>query len=55
MPFDPTPDPQPLILCPRCKLEMRLLGIEVYDSGYDLFSFECTQCGRLEVRTVRSP
>jgi hypothetical protein len=54
IPFDPTPDPQPLILCPRCKLEMRLLGIEPYNSGLELFTFECTRCGHLEVRTVPS-
>jgi hypothetical protein len=54
MPFEPTPDPEPLIVCPHCKLEMRLLGIESYKSGRDLFTFECTKCGHLEVRTLRT-
>jgi hypothetical protein len=53
MPFEPMPDPQPLILCPRCKLEMRLLGIEPYNSERELFTFECTECGQLEVRMAR--
>jgi hypothetical protein len=42
----------PLILCPKCQREMRLFGIEAERPGRDLFTFECTQCARLEVRGV---
>ena len=52
MPDEPKPAAEPLLLCPRCKLEMRLLGIEPDESDYDLFTFECTKCGRIEVRRV---
>ena len=43
---------EPLILCPQCKVEMRLFGIEAENSTRDLFTFECDKCGRLEVRGV---
>jgi hypothetical protein len=43
---------EPLLLCPHCKLEMRLLGIEPDKPGYDLFTFECTKCGRFEARSA---
>jgi len=48
----PAPVP-PLLLCPHCAIEMRLLGIEPENDRRDLFTFECTTCGRLEVRGVR--
>jgi hypothetical protein len=43
---------QPLIVCPRCNLEMRLFGIESESDVRDLFTFECGACGQLEVRGV---
>lgn len=50
-----TPAPssvEPLLLCPACMTEMRLLGIEPETETRDLFTFECDECGRLEVRDV---
>jgi hypothetical protein len=41
---------QPLIVCPKCSLEMRLFGIEAESDVRDLFTFECSSCGALEVR-----
>jgi hypothetical protein len=39
--------------CPKCNLEMRLLGIEADNvTSGDLFTFECTNCGHLEVMGV---
>jgi hypothetical protein len=43
---------QPLTLCPRCSLEMRLFGIEPNSDVRDLYTFECGTCGQLEVRGV---
>ena len=43
---------QPLIVCPICKLEMRLFGIEAENEVRDLFTFECSSCDALEVRGV---
>lgn len=43
---------QPLIVCPKCKLEMRLFGIEAENEVRDLFTFECSTCDALEVRGV---
>ena len=43
---------KPLILCPKCNVEMRLFGIELESDKRDLFTFECTACGGLEVRGV---
>lgn len=43
---------EPLILCPTCKVEMRLFGIEPQKPGRDVFTFICGSCGRLEVRGV---
>jgi hypothetical protein len=40
----------PLMLCPACGNEMRLLGIESETPARDLYTFECAKCGRLEVR-----
>ena len=40
----------PLMLCPTCATEMRLLGIESESPARDLYTFECGKCGRLEVR-----
>jgi hypothetical protein len=42
-----------LIECARCDLELRLLGVEAEKVGRDLYTFECTKCGHIEVRTVR--
>jgi hypothetical protein len=42
---------QPLIVCPKCNLEMRLFGIEAETDVRDLFTFECN-CRALEVRGV---
>ena len=45
---------EPLLLCPRCELEMRLLGIEAEEPGRDLYTFECDKCEHIEVGTVRT-
>lgn len=42
----------PLMLCPTCATEMRLLGIESENPARDLYTFECPKCERLEVRGV---
>ena len=41
-----------LISCPKCKREMRLIGIEAESDVCDLFTFECIRCRGLEVRGV---
>ena len=43
----------PLLLCPKCKVEMCLLGIEAESAKRDLYTFECSTCGGLEVRGAR--
>jgi hypothetical protein len=43
---------EPLILCPDCNLEMRLFGVESESAIRDLYSFDCTRCGRIEARGV---
>jgi hypothetical protein len=45
--------PKALLLCPHCKVEMSLLGIEAEDDARDLYTFECSGCRVLEVRGVR--
>jgi hypothetical protein len=45
----------PLILCPRCRTEMRLFAIEPITEYYDDYAFECGGCHRMEVRSVRTP
>ncbi len=47
-----TPKIEPLILCPNCKIEMRLFGIEPEGDVRDIYTFECHRCGRLEVKGV---
>jgi hypothetical protein len=42
-----------LLLCPHCNVEMHLFGIEAEDDARDLYTFECSACGALEVRGVR--
>ncbi len=42
-----------LLTCPQCKLELRLLGIETENTSRDLYTFECSKCGSLEVRGVK--
>jgi len=42
-----------LLVCPHCNLEMSLFGVESETETRDLFTFECTACGVLEVRGVR--
>jgi hypothetical protein len=44
---------KPLISCPKCRDEMRVLGIEREGATRELYTFECDTCGRLEVRGVR--
>jgi hypothetical protein len=41
---------EPLIVCPDCKTEMRLFGIEAESPVRDAFTFECVSCGRIEGR-----
>jgi hypothetical protein len=43
-----------LVVCPKCKREMRLFGIEPESPTRDLYVFECEKCGTLEVRGVRA-
>jgi hypothetical protein len=43
---------EPLLLCPNCKVEMRLFGMEAESPTRDLFTFECHTCGRIEARGV---
>ncbi|HTC05024.1 MAG TPA: hypothetical protein VK749_16585 [Xanthobacteraceae bacterium] len=42
-----------LLTCPKCKLELRLLGVETESASRDLYTFECSKCGGLEVRGVK--
>lgn len=42
-----------LLMCSKCKLELRLFGIESETISRDLYTFECTKCGALEVRGVK--
>jgi hypothetical protein len=42
-----------LAVCPKCQREMRLFGIEPESPSRDLYTFECDNCGALEVRGVR--
>jgi Zn ribbon nucleic-acid-binding protein len=42
-----------LLICPTCKIEMRLFGMESENTQRDLYTFECVKCGCLEVRGVR--
>jgi len=49
----PTEPIQPLLLCPRCNVEMGLLGVESNTETRDLYTFECHVCGGFEVRGVR--
>jgi hypothetical protein len=55
MPDEPDHDPniESLLRCPKCNREMRLLGIEPLNPTRELYTFECDQCGQLEVRGVR--
>ena len=41
-----------LLTCPKCKLELRLLGVETESASRDLYTFECSECGKLEARSV---
>jgi hypothetical protein len=47
-----SPKIRALILCPDCKTEMRLFGIEPESEIREVYTFECNDCGRLEVRGV---
>jgi hypothetical protein len=42
-----------LLTCPKCKLELRLFGIEPESPSRELYTFECEKCGALEVRGVK--
>ena len=55
MSIEPKPTAEPLLPCPECKTEMRLVGIEAESGTRDPFTFECAACSRLEVRGVRTP
>ena len=55
-PFPKTATKEPikaLLLCPKCKKEMRLFGIEAESDVRDLYTFECSACDGLEVRSVQ--
>jgi hypothetical protein len=43
---------KPLLVCPSCRVEMRLFGIEQESDKRDVYTFECAACGGLEVRGV---
>jgi transcription elongation factor Elf1 len=52
----PTTPPEPLasrVICPKCKREMALVGIESEHENRELYTFECEDCELLEVRGVR--
>jgi hypothetical protein len=49
-----TPAPS-LIVCPRCKLELYLVGIETERPGRDVFTFECLRCHHVDARGVAVP
>lgn len=42
-----------LLRCQKCKREMRLFGVEPLTETRELYTFDCDQCGHLEVRGVR--
>jgi hypothetical protein len=42
-----------LLTCSKCEIELRLFGIETETAERDLYTFECTKCGRLEVKGVK--
>jgi hypothetical protein len=42
-----------LLLCTHCNVEMCLFGIEVESAKRDLYTFECIDCGAVEVRGVQ--
>ena len=44
---------EPLLLRAKCELEMSLLGVEAESDKRDLYTFECSACGGLEVRGAR--
>lgn len=44
--------PPPPLHCPKCNHAMRLFGIETNSNTSELFTFECTDCGRYEVMSV---
>jgi hypothetical protein len=56
-PVTPVPTAQipALLLCPHCNLEMALFGIETETVTRDLYTFECSACGTIEVRGVGVP
>ena len=41
--------PEAPLQCPKCNRDMRLFGIEPGNDASDLLTFECTDCGHLEV------
>ena len=45
----------PLIVCPRCKLELFLVGTETEHPGRDLYTFECPKCHELQIRGIAVP
>ncbi len=42
-----------LMRCSKCDREMRLFGIEPLNPTRELYTFECEQCGLIQVRGVR--
>lgn len=47
------PSIEPLLLCRHCNVEMCLFGIETESAKRELYTFECIDCGALEVRGVK--
>jgi hypothetical protein len=41
-----------LLICPTCKREMLLFGVEPDGPKRDVYTFECDKCGHVEVRGV---
>jgi hypothetical protein len=50
---EPEQPVEPLLVCPKCSVEMRVLGIEAESPKRDLYTFVCERCDTLEVRGVR--
>jgi hypothetical protein len=44
-----------LIVCPHCKLELFLVGIELERPGRDVYTFECLKCHYVAARGVAVP
>jgi hypothetical protein len=39
--------------CPECQTRMRLFGIEPEAPGHELYSYECSECERIETAVAQ--